>query len=593
MEYLKSLSRKKPIGTNEEEEKGKLKRALTLLDLTGLGVGSTLGLGVYVLAGSVAKNHAGPAVVISFLIAAIASAFAGICYAEFASRVPKAGSAYTYSYVTIGEFVAFVIGWNLLLEYLLGSAGVARGLSNYIDSLSNFTMKDTLRETLPIDAPFLASYPDFLSFTFLLILTGILSFGVKESTILNNLLVIVNLTVIAVVIVSGAMNADPGNWTIPKEKIEPEYQDKAGAGGFLPFGFSGVMIGAAKCFFGFVGFDCVATTGEEAKNPRRNIPLSIVLSMIIIFSSYFGISCVLTMMYPYYLQDADAPFPFVFQNIGWIEIKWVVTIGAIFALCTTMLGAMFPLPRIFYAMGKDGLIFKQLAKVNKKTQTPLIATVVSGITAGLMAMLFDLDQLIDMMSIATLLAYTIVAMCVLILRYEEYPQSEISSDKIVSQPETGFQYLKKIFKISFNLNKIKRPTEESSQLTKWAVIIFTLFSVTLCAIIAFPSDPINEKPIWAILFAFNMVILLVLMLVISRQPSSSLKLNFKVPLVPLIPCLSIIINIYLMLILHIETWIRFCFWLAIGFAIYFFYGHKNSVEAEGQATTNSQSEGTA
>lgn len=184
----------------------KLARVLNLFDLTALGVGSTLGLGVYVLAGSVAHDQAGPAVTLSFLIAAVASSFAGICYAEFAARVPKAGSAYVYSYVTVGEFVAFTIGWNLILEYVIGTASVARGLSGYLDFLVHNKMSDMLKEVLPISADFLADYPDFLSFGMVLLLTCLLSFGVKESSLLNNVFTCVNLVTIVVVLIAGGMN---------------------------------------------------------------------------------------------------------------------------------------------------------------------------------------------------------------------------------------------------------------------------------------------------------------------------------------------------------------------------------------------------
>lgn len=194
--------------------------------------------------------------------------------------------------------------------------------------------------------------------------------------------------------------AKPSNWSIPQSEVPEGF----GTGGFMPYGFAGVMAGAAKCFYGFVGFDCIATTGEEAINPKRNIPLAIVISLIIIFLSYFGVSTVLTMMLPYYaqvsvcsfffhkknsnyflviskFQNENAPFPEAFEAIDWITIKWIVTIGAIFALCTSLLGAMFPLPRVLYAMGNDGIIFKKLSKVNNYTKTPLLATIISGILA--------------------------------------------------------------------------------------------------------------------------------------------------------------------------------------------------------------------
>lgn len=261
-----------------------------------------------------------------------------------------------------------------------GTSSVARGMSGYIDSLIDKKMGNALREVMPIDVGFLAEYPDFFSFFIVLVIAVLLAVGVKESSFMNNIFTGVNLVVIGIVLVCGIIKADPDNWRIKKEDI-PEGIN-AGEGGFMPYGIAGVMAGAAKCFYGFVGFDCIATTGEEAKNPKRNIPLAIVLSLVIIFLAYFGISTVLTMMWPYYLQDAEAPFPHVFQEIGWIEIKWIVSIGAIFALCTSLLGAMFPLPRVLYAMSNDGIIFKKLKTIHPRTQTPIIATVLSGLLAG-------------------------------------------------------------------------------------------------------------------------------------------------------------------------------------------------------------------
>ncbi|KAF5288408.1 hypothetical protein FQR65_LT12021 [Abscondita terminalis] len=569
--FITALSRKKSMIDNEES---KLARVLSLLDLTGLGVGSTLGLGVYVLAGSVAKTVAGPAVCISFLIAAIASAFAGLCYAEFAARVPKAGSAYVYSYVSVGEFVAYIIGWNLILEYVIGTASLARGLSNYVDALANFTMRDAFSEAMPIDVSFLAPYPDFLSFLLVIVVTVFLAIGVKESTTLNNILTGLNLITVSIVIVSGSIKADPKNWAIDKEDI-PSNVENAGNGGFAPFGFSGIMAGAAKCFFGFVGFDAIATTGEEAKNPQRNIPLSILISLIIIFCAYFGIAIVLTMMWPYYDQDADAPFPHVFEMVDWIVIKWIVTVGAIFALCTSLMGAMFPLPRVLYAMGKDGVLFTFLQRVHPKTKTPLLATIIAGLLAGIMAVVFDLQQLIDMMSIGTLLAYTIVAICVLILRYEnENPDSVIFKHEKKSQN----LFLDKM-KLIGNLNMNKVPDSSTSAVTKWALTFYIIAALTLSFTIKYASDYINfDYPFAIVGIAILGVILVLTLVIIGRQPTSDIILSFKVPWVPVIPCLSILMNLYLMAELDYQTWIRFLVWLVIGFLIYFLYGITHSVE---------------
>lgn len=336
------------------------------------------------------------------------------------------------------------------------------------------------------------------------------------------------------------------------------------------------MAGAAKCFYGFVGFDCVATTGEEAKNPQRNIPLAIVISLIIIFLAYFGISTVLTMMAPYYLLDVEAPFPVIFNDLGWIEVKWIVSVGAIFALCTSLLGAMFPLPRVLYAMGSDKIIYKFLSRVSPKTKTPLLATILSGILAAIMALIFDLHQLIDMMSIGTLLAYTIVAICVLVLRYQEdeTPQFEESFCAI----DLNWRFIKQIF----NLNFIKHPNALSSQISKLAIIVFCLLSVAFCTFMKIAQSELFASEENIIIFTVLLAGLLLTTLAMARQPMSNLKLNFKVPLVPYLPAFSIFINLYLMFQLDVFTWIRFAVWLFIGYVIYFTYGIWNSVEGEKQ-----------
>ncbi|XP_056636724.1 cationic amino acid transporter 2-like isoform X2 [Diorhabda sublineata] len=573
--FFSALGRKK---RNDGEGSSPLARVLTLVDLTALGVGSTLGLGVYVLAGSVAKTVAGPAVCISFLVAAVASAVAGLCYAEFAARVPKAGSAYVYSYVSVGEFVAFVIGWNLILEYVIGTASVARGMSSYLDALVDKKIKNQLTEWMPIDISFLSPYPDFLSFIFVMVLTGLLAFGVKESSSFNNFFTIINLVTICIAIVAGSINADVKNWQIDTNTLSPADKEVAGAGGFIPFGVAGIMAGAAKCFYGFVGFDAVATTGEEAKNPQRDIPLAIVISLSIIFGAYFAISTVLTMTWPYYLQDAEAPFPYVFDQIGWTSIKWIVTIGAIFALCTSMLGAMFPLPRVIYAMANDGVIYKVLSKVDSRTQTPIIATVLSGLFSGIMAILFDLDQLIDMMSIGTLMAYTIVAVSVLLLRYQPIEKSKYPGLETNEKIESIENYMMKNLKNLFNLHNIKYPTKESSIIVNWSIALFSIFTALFCATVANGRKLVFTEPLYILAFIITIIGMAVLMVIMIRQPVADEKLSFKVPLVPYVPCLSVVFNLYLMFELDLNTWIRFLAWLAIGFVIYFTYGIQHSEE---------------
>ncbi|CAH2048342.1 unnamed protein product, partial [Iphiclides podalirius] len=550
----------------EDDSTTELSRCLGLLDLTALGVGSTLGLGVYVLAGAVAKTVAGPAVTLSFLVAAIASAFAGLCYAEFAARVPKAGSAYVYSYVSVGEFIAFTIGWNLILEYVIGTASVAKGMANYIDSLCNNTMATTMTAVAPINVSFLADYPDLFAFVLVLLITVLLAIGVSESTKLNNVFTALNMITVVVVVIAGAIKSDPANWRIDVASLPEGERAAAGGGGFMPWGVAGVMAGAAKCFFGFVGFDCVATTGEEARNPKRDIPLSIVLSLAVIFASYFSIATVLTMMWPYYLQDADAPFPYVFTQVGMPAVRWLVTVGAVCALCTSLLGAMFPLPRVLYAMASDGVLFRPLATVAARTKTPLLATALSGLLSATMAAIFNLNQLIDMMSIGTLLAYTIVATSVLILRYEEEEHPQLQKSQPL--PETAYSVARQ----SFNLLGLKEPTQLSANIVKCAIAVLFVAALATCSLLRWGAGGARGAAL-ALLGAA----LLALLLVLCRQPRRDVAhLTFKVPLVPLLPYLSVCMNVYLMVQLDYQTWVRFIIWLIIGYLIYFLYGVRNS-----------------
>ncbi|XP_055538374.1 cationic amino acid transporter 2-like [Wyeomyia smithii] len=560
-----AMSRKKP--NDDDGSHSKLARVLTLLDLTGLGVGSTLGLGAYVLAGSVAYEQAGPGVVVSFVIAALAAAIAGLCYAEFAARVPKAGSAYIYTYITIGEFAAFTIGWNLMLEYIIGTASVARGLSGYIDALIDYRIAGAMRNIWEIRVSFLGSYPDVFSFMVVLTITALLAYGVKESTILNNVFTGVNLLVIAVVLISVGTKADPINWNIKPEDIPSDIH--AGVGGFLPYGIAGVMAGAAKCFYGYVGFDCIATTGEEARNPSKNIPLAIIFSLLIIFLSYSGVATVLTMALPYYLQDPIAPFPNLFDWLGWQEIKWIVSIGAIFSLCTNSLGAMFPLPRVLYAMASDGIMFQGLRRVNPKTKTPILATIISGLVSGTMALLFDLQQLIDMMSIGTLLAYTIVAVSVMVLRYDKQDNFQTTSqDKSI------------IMKQLFNLNIAKKPNSLTSKIVKVCLLVYAMAVCGISALLVHGQDYLSaQHPLVLTVLAALSMSMLIFYFVIACQPIDETKLTFQVPFVPFVPMLSMFVNIYLMFQLDAATWISFSLWLSVGFLIYFTYGIRHSALA--------------
>ncbi|KAH8371292.1 hypothetical protein KR093_006822 [Drosophila rubida] len=570
----KVLTRRKHLSADGSEGETKLNRVLGLWDLTALGVGSTLGAGVYVLAGQIAKEQAGPSVIISFAIAALASLLAGICYAEFGARVPKAGSAYVYSYVCIGEFVAFVIGWNLILEYVIGTASVCRGISLYLDTLLNDTLKDTFAEVAPMNVSFMGSYFDFLAFGLVLVFGVALAFGVETSAMANNFVTCVNIFILGFVIVAGAIKADVSNWTVDAATVNAT--TNVGNGGFFPFGFGGTLQGAATCFFGFVGFDCIATTGEEVREPRKNIPRSILLSLLIIFLCYFGVSTVLTLMLPYYVQDVNAPLPYAFEYVGWPVAMWIVTIGGLVGLLASLFGALFPLPRVMYSMAQDGLLFRFLGKISPRFQVPVTGSIVSALFTALIAGLFDLAQLVSLLSIGTLLAYSVVAISITILRYMDYSEAESQSQQLQGVSETSsltargdrFAWSSLCTQL-FNVQRATEPNAVSTRIVSVLTILFCLLSLGLGVLLMQSYAAIRAGQAWALTLLIVLVVLIAVVLLLTcLQPREARTRLFRVPFVPVVPAISIFINIYLMLQLDSWTWIRFGIWMLVGLPVF-------------------------
>ncbi|XP_074110573.1 solute carrier family 7 member 14 isoform X3 [Cotesia typhae] len=308
-----------------------------------------------------------------------------------------------YSYVTVGELIAFIIGWNMVLEYLIGTSACACALSACLDALVDGAISSAIGNGF---GTFFGRPPDFIAFVITLLMMLLLVAGVRKSLVFNNILNAINLASWVFIMAAGMFYVDSSNWSEHK--------------GFLPYGWSGVFTGAATCFYAFIGFDIIATTGEEATNPKRSIPLAIVTSLLIILTAYVTSSMVLTLIVPYDQVDTDSALVDMFGQVGANKCKYIVAVGAVAGLTVSMFGSMFPMPRIVYAMAQDGLIFRIFSQLLPLTGTPALATFTSGVAAAFVALLIRLDVLVEMMSIGTLLAYTLVSTCVLILRYQPH-----------------------------------------------------------------------------------------------------------------------------------------------------------------------------
>jgi APA family basic amino acid/polyamine antiporter len=420
MGIMRTKSIEQSIEETEEPEH-KLKKELSALDLMVFGIGVIIGTGIFVLTGEAANEAAGPAVAISFVVAAIACGLAGICYAEFASIVPVAGSAYTFSYAGIGEIVAWIIGWDLILELLIGAATVSVGWSQYLGVLL-----DTLGWSLPTS---IANAEDGVfnlpAALIVLILTAVLVLGIRISSRINAVIVTIKVAIVLFVIVAGLFFVKAANYT---PFIPPSAPAKGESGlsatliqaifGQAPanFGISGIFAAGALVFFAFIGFDVVATAAEETKNPQRDIPRGILGSLAVCTTLYVAVALVVVGMQKYSKLDPEAPLATAFKSVGKPLFADIITVGALAGLTTVVMILMLGQSRIAFAMSRDGLLPRGLGKVHPRFGTPYRITIGIGIVVAVLAGLLPLSALAELVNIGTLFAFVLVSISVIVLR---------------------------------------------------------------------------------------------------------------------------------------------------------------------------------
>lgn len=379
------------------EKKGLLK-TLGATDLVLLGIGCIVGTGIFVLTGVAAAKYAGPGIMLSFVLSGVACAFAALAYAELAAMVPIAGSAYTYSYASLGEIVAWIVGWNLVLEYSVGASAVAAGWSGYVVGLlkSAGIVLPQAFTAVPADGGIVNLPAMFIA----LLLSFFLVRGTKESATLNRILVIVKLAAVFIFLVLAGPKVNPANWSP-----------------FMPFGFSGVAGGAAIIFFAYIGFDAVATAAEECKNPNRDLPIGIVGSLIVCTILYIAVAAVLTGVVPFAELNNAEPVAYALRAIGYNMGSALVGTGAIAGITTVLLVLMYGQTRIFFAMSRDGLIPASICRIHPKYGTPHVITIVAGIVVALVSGLTPIGIIAELTNIGTLFAFTVAAIGVFVLRH--------------------------------------------------------------------------------------------------------------------------------------------------------------------------------
>lgn len=549
--------RESGLSDAEDREPG-LRRVLNVRDLTSMGIAAVVGAGIFSTIGA-ASFHGGPGVILLFIITAITCGFSALCYAEFASRIPVAGSAYTYAYASFGELVAWIIGWDLLMEYAIGNIAVAISWSEYFTNLlegfhiyippyltmdylsasrahnevqnlaasgGNITI---LTQKIQYAAQAWETAPafgnirliaDLPALVIVFLITVLVYIGIKETKRITNGMVFLKIAVVIAVILIGFFYVTPSNWSP-----------------FLPNGFGGMMKGVAGVFFAYIGFDAISTTAEECENPQRDLPKGMLYSLIICTVLYILIALVLTGMVNYKELMVEDPLAFVFERVGLNKISYIISISAVIATASVLLIFQLGQPRIWMSMSRDGLLPKAFSRIHPQFKTPSFATVVTGFVVAIPALFMNLTEVTDLTSIGTLFAFVLVCGGVLLL-----PEDKITDEN------------PKRFRIPYINSKYIVPA--------LFLIIIIVFRNPITSLFSYTGDWHTYKDNLPY-FIFMLVAIIISVLCFIKNLS-------------LIPVLGLLSCLYLMTELGYINWLRFLIWLAIGLVIYFTYGYKNS-----------------
>ncbi|XP_075251439.1 cationic amino acid transporter 4-like isoform X2 [Convolutriloba macropyga] len=528
-----------------------LKRCLTTFDLVILGFSNTVGGGIYVALGLLVGQIAGPATIISFFLAAIPHMLTGLCLAEFGCKIPKAGSIYLYLYMSVGELIAFISGWTLIINHIFEAGLACRGITGYINGISDESLDSTLPEF------FVKHNLDPYSVIVVLLVAVTASVGIKQSTLVSTILWSVNISTLLFVSLCGFVLFDFQNWA-----------------NFFPFGISSVFKSTTKTYFAFTGYDLITISSEEAFEPSKSVPVALITQISLVAVLYCTVSISVTLITPYYEISETAPFisVFGFHNLKWAE--YIVTVGALCSLIGLIMGRVLCFSRTMYAISQDGLFMRILSKVNKTTQVPVFSTVIGSVLIGLVAIFLSLDHLTELVSFGNVVNHTLLAFAIIVVRYTDKPLLLEDAKQTNIDHKPHFQSETE----PLTLNK------NNSGWTSKKVKILAAFVISSVSAVLF-IQPVyifdGSRAIrYVCLICFVSFSLLSLGVIVyfgkkykQQAPSSGL---FRTPLVPLLPAVSIWMNLCIMAHFGTQYLLFGLFWASLGAFVYFVYGISHS-----------------